>query len=113
MKAKEYYTKYKNMLTSNEEHLVTIAARDFLNELIGDTVSTAKSRKVVRPSALAAVVKETNQKYNAVSDMFKKEFGDSPLRHNGFLNYFKDTAPAWLQPYLEQGRQPSSSPFFM
>lgn len=113
MKAKEYYAKYKVSLTAKSEAIAKIAARNFLNELIGDTVTTAKSRKVVRPSALAAVVKETNQKYNAVSAMFKKEFGDTPLLQDGFINYFKDTAPAWLLPYLEQPQQqPVSRPAF-
>ena len=102
MKAKEYYEKYKAGLISSDEKDYMPALNGMLHDMTCDIQAMLKSRHTMRPSSIAAVVKEMNQRYNAVSSMFTKEYGMSPLKRDGFLAYWKAVTPEypWVNAYL-------------
>lgn len=59
------------------------------------------SRNVKTDKGAVAVIKEQNQKWNALCVLFeKKHDGICPIQHNGFLNAMKCEIPD-LRKYLE------------
>ena len=90
MKAKEYYEKYKDQIIGAERDNRTDAYHRFVIELNEEAKALMESRHVKRDSAFWGVIKEINAKWNAISRMFEKEYGASPLRKNGFLLITKE-----------------------
>ncbi len=87
-KAIDYYNEYRHRffgvglrLEDINESLVKLI-KDFINEMH----ELQKVRHVKRPEALASIIHELNQKWNALSRMFEKYHGVSPMKEDGFRN---------------------------
>lgn len=93
MKAAEYYGKYKDAIISRDEHKSMEAVCAMVHEMCMETKELTKTRGVKRDSGAVAIIKEINQKYNTVYNMFMKEFGASPIIRDGFLEYWKREIP--------------------
>ena len=91
MKAKEYFAKYEADALNEETCLKAITG--ILRELSDEVEPLCKSRHADTNAALAGVLKEINQKWNAISSLFEKKYGASPLKRNGFLEFWKDRIP--------------------
>lgn len=59
-----------------------ILFKDMYNEMVG----MIGTRHIQSDQAVVSIIREFNQKWNAVSNMFEKKYGVSPLVHNGFVN---------------------------
>ena len=70
MKAKEYIAKYKESLESDDYDSVKAAATKLVIEFSDEASELLKTRGVKRNSALVAVLKEQNDKWNAVARAF-------------------------------------------
>lgn len=99
MKAKQYFEKYRNDIVNASEEEAKEAINRLVLELVDESKEMIKVRRARKNTALAAIIRELGQKYNAICDMFEKNYGASPLIRDGFLNYWKDAVPE-LKKYL-------------
>lgn len=93
MKAQEYYVKYRDTLSSPDRDVSLKAACDFLMELNREVKPLVDARKCKNTASFIGVLKEVNQKYNAVMNRFEKEYGAAPLVRGGFLEFWKREVP--------------------
>lgn len=97
MKAKEYFEKYDRLIV--EEYPETKHLTDFLIELMREVEKLIDERKCKKADAGVSVIKEVNQKYNAVVALYEKKYGKSPLVRNGFLDVCRTNMP-FLKDYI-------------
>lgn len=100
MKAKEYFDNYGPtiMLTKEEEsnkHLYGL-----LLDMSTEVLEIAKKRSAKKNEAFAAILKEQNEKWNAVGRLFTKTYGNNPLAENGFRDFWINRLPE-LKDYLK------------
>lgn len=93
MKAKDYFDKYESAFVENEGENAAKAATDLLIEMSKDVEKLYNARGGKTNSAFAGVIKEINQKWNAVGSLFEKKYGASPLKRNGFIDFWKQEMP--------------------
>lgn len=93
MKAQEYYAKYRDTLSSPDQDVSLKATSDFLMELNREVKPLVDARKCRNTASFIGVLKEVNQKYNAVMNRFEKERGAAPLVRDGFLEFWKREVP--------------------
>ncbi len=96
MKAKEYFEKYGSYLVSGEnadKNDRTNAAVALLCDLCGEVQSIGEQRKIKRIEAVISIVKETNDKWNAVGNLCEKHYGVNPLAENGFKAFILNRMP--------------------
>lgn len=100
MKAKDYYEQYGEAVLSESYHddkcdelsKLVIAFMREMKEIIDE-------RRIKTDRGTVAVIKEQNEKWNALSAIFEKKHGVTPLKRNGFLTLMKMDIPA-LSIYL-------------
>ncbi len=102
MKAKDYFEVYRKPLFEVDDGIqITLKngteasipkTKDGLNDVISAFVKdffedfdrTRKQRKLRAPSAWKGLIEEFNDKWNAVIDLFTREYGEHVLKRNGF-----------------------------
>lgn len=103
MKAKEIYAKYRSALfevpdgrkmkIKSSDRIVHIPKKDdeydellqqLWREMVDELNALLKQRKANTDKAFIGAVNEINDKYNAVVNMFERDFGRSPILRNGF-----------------------------
>lgn len=94
MKAKEYYQTYHDALLSQDEQTVDNACNELVIDLTKETQSLLNQRKAKSTHALCGVVREINDKYNAVVSLFESKDGVSPLKRDGFKAIFEKEIPS-------------------
>ncbi len=102
MKAIDYFNEYGDAVFCESFH---DEKHDELNKLfmafVREMKETIEVRGVKTDKATVAVIKEQNQKWNALCAIYEKKYeGMCPLNRNGFLNAMKNEIPA-LNRYLE------------
>ena len=99
MKAIELYEKYKDQLDPKSS-LATRqeAVKNILLDLSTEVSKICEERKVQRISAVIAVIREQNQKWNALCNILLKLYGTELLIRNGFKNFWLNQMPE-LQPF--------------
>lgn len=92
MKAKEYYEQIiaKNPQTADE---MANAVGEVVEGLHQEAKDMIKQRKIKRGDALRAVIRELNDKWNAIAGLFEKKQGVSPIRRNAFWNEWLKQIP--------------------
>lgn len=90
-KAKEYYELYKVALMNEEKTLKAIS--DLIIELNAEVKELQRLRHVKFDRGLIPILKETNQKWNAIVRLFEKEFGESPIRPDGYKIFWLREMP--------------------
>ena len=92
MKAKQYFEKYGESIWK-EAHDSDINADGPIAKMFIEFLSEVKEiidrRKVKNDNAVMAVISEQNQKWNAVVNMFVKQYGISPIVRDGFAKGIK------------------------
>ena len=91
MKAKEYFEKYGARLVSSANTDKTAVA--LLRDLCGEVQSIGEQRKIKRIEAVISIVKETNDKWNAVGNLCEKHYGVNPLAEDGFKTFILNSMP--------------------
>lgn len=102
MKAKEYFTKYEQNIMSSDQSVSNRAFHDMAADLVAEVQQLIKVRDPKKPSGLAGILREVNQKFNAIGRLFKEKYGESILATDGFLTYWDATftIPDWLRALL-------------
>lgn len=90
-KAKEYYELYKVALMNEER--ATQALSNLIKEFNDEVVELQKIRHVKFDRGLMPILKETNQKWNAIVQLFEKEYGASPIKPDGFKIFWLNNMP--------------------
>ena len=101
MKAKEYFVKYKNGLASENRNTYVLAFHEMYQEMFKECVDTMHTRQIKRNDAVVSVFKEMNERYNALCRLLAKEYGNSPIKENGFAVLACDTCD-FLRPYFSK-----------
>lgn len=84
-RAREYYEKYEDSIREDPEK----AAVALLKEFSGEVKELCDKRHVKKDGAIYAILRELNQKWNALSNIVKKEQGASPIRVDGFRRFYE------------------------
>ncbi len=102
MKAKDYFEKYRKLLYEVEDGIrmtlkngtevslpktkdgLTDVISALADEFFKDFDSIREKRRIRAPSAWKGLIEEFNDKWNAVTELFTREYGDHVLRRNGF-----------------------------
>ena len=102
MKAKEYYEQImaKNPQTADE---MANAVGDVVDSLNKEAKEIIKKRNIRRDDAVRAVIREQNNKWNAIVGLFEKKQGISPIRRNAFLDAWVKQMPE-LDPNYDNNR---------
>lgn len=88
MKAKEYFEKYKARISVDDGDASYNAALDICSDMYGEVKELIKIRNVSTDAGLVAIVREMNQKWNALKRIFEKN--KIPiLKQDGFKIYFE------------------------
>ena len=101
MKAKDYFDKYKNGLASEDRDAYVLTFREMYQEMFKECVDTMHTRNIKRNDAVVSVFKEMNEKYNAICRLLAKEYGNSPIKENGFAVLACDTCE-FLRPHFSK-----------
>ena len=87
MKAKEYFEKYADGIYK-EAHQPGFYKDGPIMNLMRDLLQEANQiivkRKVKCDEAFLSVLREQNQKCNAITNLFEKKYGVSPIRRDAF-----------------------------
>jgi hypothetical protein len=87
MKAKEYFEKYRELI-ADPFYVDDETGNSGITLLFIDMSSEFRTichmRNVKTDSGAVSILKELNQKWNAINALFKKEYGYEPLAEDGF-----------------------------
>lgn len=92
-KAKDYYELYKLELMSEDDETVNNALSKFIMAFNDEVSELQKIRHVRFDRGIIPIMKEMNQKWNAVVRLFEKEYGCSPIRLDGFKIFWTQSVP--------------------
>lgn len=101
MKAREYFDKYKNGLASEIKDTYVLTFQEMYQEMFKECVDIMHTRNIKRNDAVVSVFKEMNERYNALCRLLAKEYGNSPIKENGFAVLVCDTCD-FLRPYFSK-----------
>ncbi len=93
MKAKEYYAKYRDRIASKDDKESLQGVCDMLFELGLEAQELIAKRKVRSDCGAVAVLRELNDKYNAVCRMFERDYGAPIIKQDGFMTYWRKQIP--------------------
>ena len=93
MRAKEYYAKYHDRIIAEASGDEAKVLHELMVEMSEETKDLIGRRNIKDVRALGAVIKESNDKWNALVRLFEKEHGASPLKVDGFKSFWLDRMP--------------------
>ena len=91
-KAKEYYELYKKDLVSGGE-ATNKAISNLIQALNADLLELQRIRHVKFDRGIIPILREVNQKWNAIVCLFEKEYGASPIKPDGFKIFWLKQMP--------------------
>ena len=93
MKATEYYEKYKDKLTSRKEEVAIEAIKELLANFNQEARGLISKRHIRTTPALISILKELNNKWNALVRCFEKDYGGTPIKRDGFWIFWTKEMP--------------------
>lgn len=93
MKARDYFEKYDTLIMEEQKTAKLAQPKKLLLEMSDEVTAVCKQRKAVKDEAVIAVLKEINQKWNAICRMYEKKYGVSPLNYDAFRCYWMTAMP--------------------
>lgn len=96
MKAKKYYERYGQAVLDEalSPEQKTEALAELFTAFIREMKEILTERQVKTDRGAVAVIKEQNEKWNALCAIYEKNHGMEILKRNGFLEYMKMQIPA-------------------
>lgn len=92
MKAKDYFEKYETRMMKNDDDGLK-AIGELMYELVIEAKTLINTRHVNTNSGSVAVLKELNNKWNALCNLFEKKYGVSPIIRDGYKKYWLKEMP--------------------
>jgi hypothetical protein len=93
MKAKQYFEKYGELIMDNHKNGSIHYIKKLLADMSVEARTLCEKRNAQCDSAAVATFKEMNQRWNTLCSMFEKRYGSSPIKRNGFMEYWKKAMP--------------------
>ncbi len=93
MRAKEYYQKYHDRIIAEAAGDDGKVLHELVVEMSEETKELIERRNIKDARALGAVIAEGNEKWNALVRLFEKEHGASPLKKDGYKNFWLNQMP--------------------
>lgn len=93
MKAKEYFEKYKDLISSENKEIAIKGTSDLVFDLFNEIDALCKVRGVKTDRGMITIIKEENSKWNAIAALFEKDYGDPMLVRNGFNKFMIHKIP--------------------
>lgn len=100
MKAIEYYETYGDQVfgeavkSAIRGEQTAVALSELMRAFIRETKEIIKSRNVTTDRGAISVIREQNEKWNALVAIFEKQNKVSPIVRNGFQKYVEAEIPA-------------------
>ena len=99
MKAKEYFAKYEQDLVSENTDKCSTAIAGLLTDMNAEVKKLMEVRHAKFDRGGFAVLKEMNEKWNALVRLFEKKYGVTPIIRDGFRTWWIHERPQ-LQDYI-------------
>lgn len=93
MKAKEYYAKYHDQLISPDDQTSLEAISDLIYDFSMELKTMCEQRRAKTDDAARSIVRELNEKYNAIVALFEVKDGGSPICRDRFFTYWSKRIP--------------------
>lgn len=100
MKAVDYFNKYESRMIKNDDDGLK-AIGELLYEMVMEAKTLIDARNVKTTSGSVAVLKELNNKWNAICNLFEKKYGVSPIIRDGYQKYWLKEMPE-LMLYIKE-----------
>ena len=88
MKAKEYFAKYEEEIMKEATQTEVLTDGNIVKlfvEMFSEMKKIIEVRHIQNDNSLMSLIREQNDKWNAIERLFIKKYGVSPIAHNGFL----------------------------
>ena len=95
MKAVDYFNQYGEMIFEEAvkgQHATMLV---MFSEVYNEIETLCKTRNAVKDSAKVSAVKEVNQKWNKIRDLFIKKYTASPLQKDAIQKVFIKNNPSF------------------
>ena len=95
MKAVDYFNQYGEMIFEEAvkgQHATMLV---MFSEVYNEIETLCKTRNAVRDSAKVSAVKEVNQKWNKIRDLFIKKYTASPIQKDAIQKVFIKNNPSF------------------
>lgn len=93
MKAKEYFAKYEKGLVSESTDECSTAIAGLLTDMNAEVKKLMEVRHVKFDRGGIAVLKEMNEKWNAIVRLLEKKYGATPIIRDGFRTFWVREMP--------------------
>lgn len=94
MKAIEYFEKFGERIFQEAiDGKESKGISDLMIAFMAETKELMKKRHIQIDRGMVALIREQNQKWNALCNLFEKKKGVSPLRRNGLLLFLQNEIP--------------------
>ena len=98
MRAKEYYAKINEQNPKTAEEMAN-AIGNVVDGLNNEAKELIKKRRVTSDNGCIAIIRELNNKWNAIVTLFEKDYGMSPIKRHRFLELWAEKIPELAPDY--------------
>lgn len=102
MKAKDYLVKYGESVYREALDGKFEAGRELFLDFAREFREIAEQRGIKSDRAAVSLIKELNQKWNALAALFEAKYGEPVLKRNAVIDYYVDQIPT-IALYLRKG----------
>lgn len=88
MKAKEYYSPIKDAIEAGTATALKNAVDNMFLGMSREVQELQEKRHVRIDRGIFPIIKEMNDKWNAVVNLIEKDYGESPVIRDGFKKYW-------------------------
>lgn len=100
MKAKDYFAKYEEKILHGDTQQIY----ELFMEMAKEAKQIMSDRHCTSNAAAVGVVREMNDRWNAIVGMFEKKYdGLSPIKRDGYKNFWLNEIPE-MRRYFEPRR---------
>lgn len=84
MKAKEYYILLKKEIDDGHTDNIKTVAQGIILDMNREVTELCEKRNVKFDRGLFSIIKEMNDKWNAIVRLLEREYGQSPIIRDGY-----------------------------
>jgi hypothetical protein len=93
MKAQDYFEKYKESVYNEALEGKADAVTEMFHAFMREINDLIKTRHIKTDKAAISVIKEVNQKWNKLANLFEAEYGQCVLIRNAIWGIYADRIP--------------------
>lgn len=93
MKAKEYYIPIKDAIDSGKAEDIKTVVSDMILNMNDEVEELCEKRHVQFDRGIYPIIKEMNDKWNAVVRLVEKDYRQSPILRDGYKKFWINQIP--------------------